>query len=69
MITRFVGIKQFRQNMAKISDQARKKKERLIVLRKNKPIFELRPIQAKDALFEFYKDIEKIGRASCRERV
>lgn len=44
MITKFIGLKEFRQNMAKISNQALKKNQRLIVLRKNQPIFELRPL-------------------------
>ena len=58
MITRFIGIKELRQNMAKISTQACKKKERLIILRKNKPIFELKPLTDNEALVEsFRRDI------------
>lgn len=52
MTTKFIGVKEFRQNMAKISEQARKKNERLIVLRKNEPIFELRPLSKKAATLE-----------------
>ena len=59
MATRFVGTKQLRQNMAKITKDALKKKERIIVLRKNQPIFELRPLSDEDSLIEsFRKDIE-----------
>ena len=65
MTTRFVGIKEFRQNMAKLSNKILRSKERLIVLRKNKPIFELRPIANQDKLLAFYKDIED-ARASVR---
>ena len=48
MTTRFVGIKEFRQNMAGISDAARKKKQRIIIMRKNKPLFELMPLVGDD---------------------
>ena len=52
MTTKFIGVKEFRQNMAKISEMARKKNQRLIVLRKNEPIFELGPLSKKDATLE-----------------
>ena len=52
MTTKFIGIKELRQNMAKITEQARKNNQRLIVLRKNEPIFELRPLSKKDATLE-----------------
>jgi len=48
MTTRFIGIKELRQNMAQITQRSSKKKERLIVLRKNEPLFELRPLSGKD---------------------
>ena len=48
MATRFVGIKELRQNMAQITQRSSKKKERLIILRKNEPLFELRPLSGKD---------------------
>ena len=50
MATRFIGMKQLRQNMAKIAGEARKKNERLVVLRKNEPIFELRPLSRDSSL-------------------
>ncbi len=52
MTTRFVGIKEFRQNMATISEQAHKCKQRLIIMRKNKAIFELRPLSHKASVME-----------------
>ncbi|PIS05020.1 MAG: hypothetical protein COT81_03390 [Candidatus Buchananbacteria bacterium CG10_big_fil_rev_8_21_14_0_10_42_9] len=52
MTTKFIGVKEFRQNMAKISNQARKKNQRLIVLRKNQPLFELRPLTDEESLTE-----------------
>mgnify|MGYP001574345359 CR=1 FL=1 len=38
--------------MAQITKRAQKKKERLIILRKNVPIFELRPLSKKEATLE-----------------
>ena len=55
MITKFIGMKELRQNMAKISTHAYKQKERIIVLRKNQPIFELRPLSGTDALIESFR--------------
>jgi antitoxin (DNA-binding transcriptional repressor) of toxin-antitoxin stability system len=52
MVTRFVGVKEFRQNISKIVQQARKKNERLILLKKNEPLAELRPLSKKDAVLE-----------------
>ena len=48
-----------RQNMAKITKDAQKKNERIIVLRKNKPIFELKPLSEKDFFIEsFAREID-----------
>ena len=60
MVTKFVGTKELRQNMAKITKDAQEKNERIIVLRKNKPIFELRPLSKEDSLSEsFIREIEE----------
>jgi vacuolar-type H+-ATPase subunit E/Vma4 len=59
MITKFVGTKQLRQNMAKIANEARRKNQRIIVLRKNQPVFELLPLSSSDSIIEsFRKEIE-----------
>ena len=59
MKTKFIGTKQLRQNMAKITKDAQKKNERIIVLRKNKPIFELKPLSEKDFFIEsFAREID-----------
>ena len=52
MTTKFIGVKEFRQNMSKISKQAKKNNQRLIVLNNNKPIFELRPLNEKEVILE-----------------
>lgn len=48
MTTQFIGMKELRQNIAKVAKRAQQKNERYIVLRKNKPIFELRPFSLKE---------------------
>jgi hypothetical protein len=47
-------MKAFRQNTAKISADVYKKKCRLVILRNNKPLFEIHPISAEQ---EFVDDI------------
>ena len=44
MDTQFIGMREFRQNMTKYSELARKKNLRFIVLKKNSPMLEIRPI-------------------------
>jgi hypothetical protein len=52
MVTKFIGVKEFRQNVAKIADRSRKHNERFIILRRNEPILEIRPLSKKDATLE-----------------
>ena len=60
METHFIGTKELRQNMAKVVKDTERKNQRLIVMRKNKPVFELRPLSTNDMLVEsFRKDIEE----------
>ncbi len=60
MTTKFIGVKELRQNMAKITKDAQKKNERIIVMRKNQPIFELRPLLGEDIYKEsFIKGIKE----------
>lgn len=76
MTTRFIGVKDLRQSMAEITKDAQEKNERIIVLRKNRPIFELRPLSDEDSISEsFRKDIEeakadkKAGRVKSQAQV
>lgn len=41
--TKFIGIKEFRQNMAEFAKTARDKKQRIVVMNRNKPLFEIKP--------------------------
>lgn len=52
MTTQLIGLKDFRQNLATYTNKARLKQIRYIVLRKNIPVFEVKPISQKDAIFE-----------------
>jgi len=52
MNTIMVGVKEFRKNMAMFATQARTKNQRLIILRNNEPIFDVRPLSKKDAVLE-----------------
>jgi PHD/YefM family antitoxin component YafN of YafNO toxin-antitoxin module len=65
MTTVLVGVKDFRQNMAKYTKKANSKKYRVIVLRKNKPIFEIKSVDEKLVAREKLK--EEI--AEAREQV
>ncbi len=66
MTTKFIGLKELRQGMARITRDATKHRQRLIVLRKNTPLFELRPLSKADtALLSFDREIKE-ARASAK---
>lgn len=44
MTTRYVGLKEFRANIGKITRDAKKKNQSIIILRKNEPLCELIPL-------------------------
>ncbi len=65
MDTLFIGIKEFRQNMAKVTQDALDNKRRIIILRKNEPIFELIPLSKKDReCWKFEIDYKDEGRTT-----
>ena len=43
MNTKFIGVKDFRQNMSDYAKRARDGESRFIVMNRNKPLFELKP--------------------------
>ncbi len=43
MNTKFIGIKDFRQNMANYAKRAQKGDARFVIMNRNKPLFELKP--------------------------
>lgn len=52
MVTKLVGVKQFRQNISSYYRQSLKNNWRFIILNRNQPIFEVRPINDKKITLE-----------------
>lgn len=60
MTTKMIGVKELRQNMAKFLNEAVDKKQRLIILKRNKPIFELKPLSEEESTLEgLVADVKK----------
>ena len=60
MTTRFVGIKEFRQNIASYTKNSKIKNIRIVVLKKNVPVFEVKPIDEGEFVLEkLQKDVSK----------
>lgn len=58
MTTKTIGVREFRQNMAAYYKKALKNDWRYVVVSRNTPIYEVRPISPKvDSLEKLYKDI------------
>ena len=52
MTTKLVGLKEFRLNLSSYTKEVETKQIRLIVLKKNKPVFEINPIALKEFTLE-----------------
>ena len=52
MITKLIGVREFRQNIASLYKKANKNNWRFIVLNKNNPIFKVEPLNKKGAIVE-----------------
>ena len=52
MVTKLIGVKEFRQNMAKYMADGSRYGWRYVVLSRNKPIGEVRPYSKKKATFD-----------------
>ncbi|MFA4891036.1 MAG: hypothetical protein WC604_01630 [Candidatus Gracilibacteria bacterium] len=60
MTTKFVGMKDFRQNMSQYTSQANDEKIKFIILKKNVPVLEINPIDEKEyAYTKFSKELEE----------
>jgi len=60
MTTKFVGMKDFRQNMSKYTKESNQKGIKLIVLKKNVPVLEINPINEKEyAYIKLSKELEE----------
>lgn len=70
MTTKFIGMKEFRQNMSKYSEKAQKNNITYIVLKKNTPVFEVTPVTQEDyAYIRLEKELkeaeDQIKRGEC----
>lgn len=60
MTTKFIGMKDFRANISSYTKQAKKMKIQFIILKKNIPVLEVKPIDEKTfALEKLAKEIAK----------
>lgn len=67
MNTKFIGIKDFRQNISKYAKSA--KSTRYIVVSHNKPLFEVTPFEENETLDSFYESIIKAKKDVAEGRV
>jgi antitoxin (DNA-binding transcriptional repressor) of toxin-antitoxin stability system len=59
MNTKFIGVKDFRQNMSDYAKRARKGDSRYIVMNRNKPLFEIKAFADDEYLDSFVADIAR----------
>ena len=59
MTTKFIGIKEFRQNISDFTQKAQKSDVRYIIMNRNKPLFELKPFKKDQELENIFADIVK----------
>ncbi len=52
MTTKFIGVREFRQNISALYEKANKNNWRFIVLNRNQPIFKVEPLNSKNATLE-----------------
>lgn len=52
MITKLIGIREFRQNITNLQKKALKNNWRFVVLNRNEPVFKVEPLSKKDAIAE-----------------
>jgi len=57
MNTKFVGIKEFRQNISGYAKQAQTGDSRLVIMNRNKPLFELKPFAEDVYLDSFVESV------------
>jgi PHD/YefM family antitoxin component YafN of YafNO toxin-antitoxin module len=59
MNTKFIGIKDFRQNMALYAKEARSKKSRLVVMSRNTPLFAIEPFDESESYESLYNKVTR----------
>ena len=65
MTTKLIGLKEFRLNLATYTKEVELKNTRLIILKKNKPVLEINPINIEEFTLE---NLRKVV-AKAREEV
>lgn len=66
MTTQFVGMKTFRQNLATYTKKAQKFGVRFIILKKNIPILEVKPLTEKEKVLEKLVEETQEARAQAK---
>jgi len=67
MVTKLIGVREFRQNMATLCAKARKNHWRFVVLSHNRPIFKIEPLTGKDLNLEKLAVDVGLARADVRK--
>lgn len=57
MNTKFIGIKEFRQNIADYAKQARAAKTRFVIVNRTTPLFELKPFAEEATLDSLFTEL------------
>ena len=58
MNTKFIGIKDFRKNVAYYAKQAKRGKSRFVITKRNEPMFEMIPFDEDDYSDEFIASVK-----------
>ncbi len=66
MNTKIIGLKEFRQNLSAYTKQVQSKKMRLIVLNKNIPLIEVKPVEEKEFILENLREEVAEARAEVK---
>jgi prevent-host-death family protein len=75
MNTKFIGVKEFRQNMADYAKKARTNKTRYVVMNRSKPLFAITPFEEEENYDSLYESVMKAkadvaaGRVYTQEEV
>lgn len=64
---KLVGMKKFRQNLASYANRAKRLKQGFIVLRKNVPVFEVKPVDKQQFALEKLKAEIKEARGQIKK--
>lgn len=57
MSTKLIGVKEFRANISKYAQKARKGDVRYVVMHRNSPLFEVKPFEENEGLEAIFADI------------